>query len=328
MKTASTLSTLVLGLSSLVSAGPILSKRSASYDDTCTIGYCTLGDGTTGGSGGTVTEVSTLDDLVSAVEGDESKIVVITSSLSSDEDEGYAVKPGANTSIFGSSDVTLTNIGIRILDTENVIVRNLKIEKVLASTDAIAIQASNNVWIDHCELSSDRDHDKDYYDGLLDITHAADYVTVSNNYLHDHWKASLVGHSDSNEDEDSGHLTVTYFYNFFENLNSRGPSFRFGTGHIFNNYYSNMSDGINTRDGAQLLVENNVFVDSDKPLYSTDDGYAVASGNDFGDGENTAEEGTLTTMSEYDYDLIEATSVTSYVESNAGAVLSLTDSKC
>jgi hypothetical protein len=28
---------------------------------------------------------------------------------------------------------------------------------------------SNNVWIDHVDVSSDRDHDKDYYDGLIDV---------------------------------------------------------------------------------------------------------------------------------------------------------------
>lgn len=42
------------------------------------------------------------------------------------------------------------------------------------------------------------------------------------------------------------------------------------------------SDGINTRVGAELLVQNNVFVGVKKPLYSTDNGYANASGNDFG----------------------------------------------
>jgi pectate lyase len=90
----------------------------------------------------------------------------------------------------------------------------LKISKVLAANgDAITIQASKNVWIDHVDLSSDLDHDKDYYDGLLDVTHGSDWVTISNSYLHDHWKASLVGHSDSNGSEDTGHLTVTYANN-------------------------------------------------------------------------------------------------------------------
>ena len=139
---------------------------------------------------------------------------------------------------------------------KNVIVRNLSVSKVLAENgDAIGIQASTNVWVDHCDLSSDLAHDKDYYDGLLDITHASDYVTVSNTYLHDHWKADLIGHSDSNGAEDTGHLRVTESNNYWFNLNSRTPSFRFGTGHIINSYFLNVNDGINTRDGAQVLVE-------------------------------------------------------------------------
>ena len=47
------------------------------------------------------------------------------------------------------------------------------------------------------------------------------------------------------------------------------PSFRFGQGHIYNNYFLNSDDGINTRDGAQLLVENNVYSGVSKAIYST-----------------------------------------------------------
>ena len=83
-----------------------------------------------------------------------------------------------------------------------------------------------------------------------------------------------------------------------------------------------MSDGINTRDGAQLLVQNNVFSGSKKALYSTDSGYAVASGIDFGTSENTALAGTL---SEVPYDvpeLLEASAVKAAVVGTAGVTLS------
>lgn len=52
--------------------------------------------------------------------------------------------------------------------------------------------------------------------------------------------------------------------------------------------FLNNNDGINTRVGAELLVQNNVFEKVSKPLYSTDAGYANASGNDFGGASNTA----------------------------------------
>lgn len=43
-----------------------------------------------------------------------------------------------------------------------------------------------------------------------------------------------------------------------------------------------MDGSINTRDGAQALIESNVFADVKKPLYSMDNGYAIARDNDFG----------------------------------------------
>lgn len=74
-----------------------------------------------------------------------------------------------------------------VKEKENVIIQNLGIKKVLADNgDAIGVRTSppssspdvsvlmvieysNNVWIDHCDVSSDMDHDKDYYDGLIDV---------------------------------------------------------------------------------------------------------------------------------------------------------------
>ncbi|KAG8822643.1 hypothetical protein FRC17_009500 [Serendipita sp. 399] len=276
--------------------------------------------GTTGGQGGATTRVSTLAALKTAVSGNSAKIVVITASLSGNE----VVSVGSNTSLYGASgSVTLTGIGIRVNKVSNVIIRNLKITKVLADAgDAIGVQEASKVFIDHVDLSSDRDHDKDYYDGLADITHGCTYVTLSNSYLHDHWKTVLIGHSDSNASEDTA-MTVTVNNNYFKNVNSRGPSFRFGKGHIYNNYYQDMSDGINTRVGAVLRVENNVWTGTcSKALYSTDGGYAQASGNDFGTCEsgNTAPSGSLSIP--YSYSLLPTSSVPSSVVANAGAKLS------
>jgi pectate lyase len=93
------------------------------------------------------------------------------------------------------------------------------------------------------------------YDGLLDITHGCTGITVSNSKLHDHWKTSLVGHSDKNGDEDKK-LTVTMALNHWINLNSRTPSFRFGHGHIYNNLFENTRDGINTRNGLSTQLEH------------------------------------------------------------------------
>ncbi|KAF1815892.1 pectin lyase-like protein [Eremomyces bilateralis CBS 781.70] len=299
-----------------VDAFPTLLKR-ASVSEAASVGFATLNGGTKGGAGGPTVNVASADALQSAVEGNDPKIVVITGPISG----AVKIKIGSNKTILGKdSSAKLNGVGLSIDKQKNVIIRNIVISKVVAKTgDAISIQRTTNVWIDHCDLSSDREHDKDYYDGLLDVTHAGDFVTISNTYLHDHWKASLVGHSDSNKAEDTGHLRVTYVNNRFAKINSRAPSFRFGTGHILNNLFEDVADGINTRLGAQLLVEGNAFVGAKKPLYSTDQGFAVEKNNDFGGGANTAPKGTLTSVP-YEYKATAAGQVKAAV-SGAGATL-------
>jgi pectate lyase len=266
-----------------------------------------------------------LAQFTAAVAGDAAAVVVLTQSLSNTEGaDAVIVKIGSNKTIVGkNSSITLTNIGLSIKNVKNVIVRNLAIKKVIAPGDNIAVQKSTNIWLDHLDLSSDMTHDKDYYDGLLDLTHAADLITVSYVKLHDHFKASLIGHSDNNKAEDTGHLRVTYYNCHWANLNSRGPSVRFGTVHLWNNYYENVNDGINVRLGAQALVQNNVWVSGKKPLYAVDnDGFAVASGNDFGGASNTAPAGTLTSVPYAIPSLAPASAVKAAVVGSAGNTLS------
>ncbi|CAE6487699.1 unnamed protein product [Rhizoctonia solani] len=303
----------VLAFAAYASANPLAQKR-ATTSDAATIGYAT---GTTGGGSAPAVTVSTLAELKTAVSSSTAKVVIVSGAITGNE----VVKVGSNTSILGKSGASLTGVGLRVNGVSNVIIRNLKISKVLAGAgDHIAIQASNRVWVDSVDLSSDKDHDKDFYDGLLDITHGCFAVSVTNSYLHDHYKASLVGHSDSNESEDKA-IQVTYALNKWENLNSRTPSFRFGHGHIYNNYFVSNNDGINTRVGAELLVENNVFENVGKPLYSTDNGFANASGNDFGGASGTAATTSWKTVG-YEYSLTATGSVKASVEANAGAKLS------
>ncbi|ESK92440.1 pectate lyase a [Moniliophthora roreri MCA 2997] len=286
-----------------VAASPTRFVQRASVGDTATVGFAT---GTTGGSGGTQTTLRSLSELQAAVSGDAKKIVIVNGNISGDA----VIKVGSNTSVLGAPGATFTGIDLRVIDVTNVIIRNVKVNKVLAPGDNVGAQAESNVLIGH-----------DHYDGLLDITHGCTGVTVSNSYLHDHYKTSLVGHSDSNESESEDvNIRVAYVGNYWKNLDPRAPSFRFGTGPIYKNYFKSNNDGINTRVGAQLLVENDVCVSPKKSLYSTDEGCAVATGNDFGGGENTAPEGTFT-FPPYEYSLLDTSEVVSSVTAEAGANL-------
>lgn len=148
-------------------------------------------------------------------------------------------------------------------------VLGFKLRLMSGSTIGITLCQCSAYSLTCCsEFASDLNHDKDYYDGLLDVTHASEWVTVSNCFLHDHWKASLIGHSDNNAAEDTGHLHVTQHNNYWLNIGSRTPSLRYGTGHVYNSYFKNMNTGIDSRDGAQILVQSNVFSNVTEPIAS------------------------------------------------------------
>lgn len=304
-------------------AAKVLEKR-ATYTDAANIGYATQNGGTKGGAGGPTTVVTSLSQLVAVANATGPQIIVVQGAISG----AAKVQVGSDKTIVGKSGSSLTGIGLTILGQKNVIVRNLKIAKVLAAYgDGITIQLSTNVWVDHCDFSGDETVGKDTYDGLVDLSHAADFVTISHSYFHNHSKGTLVGHSDKNSAEDTGHLRVTYANNHFYKVASRGPLLRFGTAHILNNYYNAQDTGVNTRMGAQVLVQSTVFENSGKKMVYTEssasDGYAVVVDTIFGgESANTAPAGKLTTSSfPYSYTALGSANVKASVTKEAGQTL-------
>lgn len=158
--------------------------------------------------------------LKSAVAGTSAKIVRIESILT-----GCGVLDvGSNTSILGKGASSgLKDGGFRVKKSTNVIFQNLKLGPAPKKGDILAIDKSTKIWVDHCDFASvGLVGGKDDYDGkflpcirsllsltltgMLDITHASDFITVSWSKFHDHHKGSLIGHSDSNAAEDTGKL--------------------------------------------------------------------------------------------------------------------------
>ncbi|QRV96756.1 pectate lyase [Ceratobasidium sp. AG-Ba] len=292
-------------------------KRAAPVDGIS--GYATLNGGTTGGAGGATTTVTTLAALRSAVAGTSAKIVKISGIITGD---GEVIDVGSKTTILGvGTSSGVTGGGFRIKNGKNVIIRNLRLSKSPAPTDLIGLQNATNVWIDHNTFTSDLDHGKDYYDGQCDITHGSDFVTVSWNVFTEHYKVSLVGHSDNNAAEDTGHLRVTYHHNYFLNVNSRLPSLRFGTGHVYNNYMKMCSTLESILVTELRFLSSNVMDSVLLPIETKlNGGYAVQRNNLF---INTTMDtdlvtGTLTTVP-YTYALDAASTVATSVEKSAGA---------
>ena len=246
------------------------------------VGFATLNGGTTGGAGGATVTVNTGTELQNAINGKDPNApltIYVDGVITPANSPGLTkidIKDTNNVSILGAAPYgEFDGIGIKIVRANNVIIRNLKIHHVdIGDKDGISIEGpASNVWIDHNEIFNSLNVDKDYYDGLIDAKGTSQYITISYNYLHDSWKTSLVGSSDS----DNFDRKVTYHHNRWENISSRGPLYRFGQGHLFNNYYNNILDtGINSRMGAKLRIEHNVFENSKDPivsLYSDQPGY-------------------------------------------------------
>jgi len=253
-------------------------------------GYAGMTTGTTGGAGGTSVTVSTGTALMAAIRGNTGNAPltiyvdgVITPANTPSSYDKIEIKDRNNISIIGvGTRGEFDGIGLYVRRASNIIIQNLNIHHVLAGPkDCIGIEGpANHIWVDHCELHNDyQGVNKDYYDGLLDAKDDTEYLTFSWNYLHDAWKASLSGYTES----DVFNRKITYHHNRFENIESRLPLLRGGQSHVFNNYYKDIfSTGINSRVNACVKIENNYFENVKNPYvsaYSSVVGYGDILGN-------------------------------------------------
>jgi len=160
----------------------------------------------------------------------------------------------------------------------NVIVRNLTVvgnncsdspTDCSGGADAVHVESgSRHLWFDHMDIS-------DGSDGNLDITHGADFITVSWTKFHystrrtdpvagasGHRFCNLIGHDDANAAEDTGHLNVTFHHVWWaDNVDQRMPRVRFGQVHVFNSLYTAAGNSVCIEVGvnANIRSENNVF---------------------------------------------------------------------
>lgn len=305
--------------------------------DAAVSGWASVADlgleGTTGGLGGDIVEVTTLADFAREVKLTEPRIVVVHGVIG----DGSRVSIASNKTVLGAIGAEFHG-GLRVDGTNNVIVRNLKIvgnncsdspDDCSGGADAFNIgDSAHHVWVDHCDIS-------DGSDGNLDVNDGADYVTISHTKFSysgqrpgSHQFSNLVGSGDD-VPTDAGHLRVSYHHNWWaDNVHERMPRVRYGAVHIFNNLYTATGNNYCIGLGyyANVLTENNTFVGVADPIqsakYSNEQSVLVSRGDLFL-GTNGAREGKPGTPFEppYPYVLDRADSIDQSVRKNAGPCL-------
>lgn len=297
-----------------------------------------------GGAGGKAVTISTLADLQSMVTdgtlaGDAPYIITFSGTIGSGSNVSLKYSVGSNKTIYGSTATQghLKNIELS-LEGSNIIVRNMVFSEVIAAdeykgagNDALGLGSAEHVWIDHCEFYSHltpKQYDgspytgteeaKDYYDGLLDIKNGSRFVTVSNCYFHDHWKACLCGSSDVTENNDTI-MRLTFYGNYFYNVGSRMPLFRYGKLHMYNNYFKQGPDAtgasaVNMRLGSEGYFDYNYFEGLNRAIgnYFNDEGYPLGfwnvNGNKYdGCSDCTPSSSTTSWKPAYTYSNLETT---------------------
>ncbi|KAJ9458857.1 Pectate trisaccharide-lyase [Diplonema papillatum] len=273
-------------------------------------GYASENGGTTGGTGGATVTVSTGTQLLSAICGRATSatplIIIVDGTITlGNTDIDEAKKAGTSCKLNGYqislvkvSNITLMGmngnalfdeIGIGIQEATNIVLQGLHVRNVKKEPGYPESNGGNavgmargvrNLWMDHCTLEA-FGGETNGYDGLMDMTDGVQYVTVSYCACLNSGRGGLVGKSNS----DNTNGFITFHHNYYWFVAERTPALRFGTAHLYNNFWVGIThSGINPRRGGKAKVENNYFLDSYNPVgtfWDSQIGYWDVAGNVF-----------------------------------------------
>ena len=303
--------------------------------------------GTTGGAGGPEVVATTYEQLVEYANGPGPLVIYIQGTITQPGNEPIRVQDhrdndndSGHKSFIGLGDDARIEGELRIRKgAKNIIIQNITFDGLNSIDDGVSIDGQStsgsgpvhHIWIDHCNFTR-------HEDGPVDISHGADFISISWCHFYETNRVSLVGHTNDNAEEDAGHLTVTYHHNWFDHTIQRHPRVRHSRlVHAFNNFYDldgSAEYGTVSTEMGHVLLENNYFSGVGVPFKSTSGhdssgpGFLVARGNVFVDcGPTREENGTVPEASTfYDYTLDAADDVPELVRAGAGAGTALDQS--
>jgi pectate lyase len=234
--------------------------------------------GTTGGAGGQTVTVTTQAQLNQAVTASAAQVIRVAGTITISP-RGTELRVASNKTIVGvGTSGEIVGGGFFLDGVSNVIIRNLTIRDTLMPDDdpgddaydfdAIQIDGSSRIWIDHNRLTR-------MNDGLLDSREDTTNITISWNQFLDNNKTFGIGWTSNVT------ARMTIHHNWFRGTNSRNPSAdNLANVHLYNNFLQNVTGYGNLSRGAtKAVIENSYYDNVRDPYYVQDTGELVQRGN-------------------------------------------------
>lgn len=281
-----------------------------------------LAGGTTGGAGGTVVTVTNYSDLSYYAGLTAPYIIQVKGQIIAPSNGNMTVK-GNKTIIGIGNDAAIIAHGMSMNTVSNIIIKNLTIKDNYMmgdwpgkanDWDGIALRNTHHVWIDHCHLSR-------VGDGLLDMSYATGYVTVSYTIFSHQNKTT---YADGLKTSPFTTGLYTYEHCWFYNTTQRNITSTNANLHAFNCFHWGIqSYCMSARDDdtygipTHMLLENMYFKQSDDP-YLEEGGYIQANGNILDGCTGSTSAGGTSYTPPYSYTLDSTSNVPDIVMAEAG----------
>ena len=239
--------------------------------------------GARGGLGGTVHVVRTAEELTMALAAEAPRIILVKGTITLPF--GSMTDIPSRTSVLGvGTGAEIVGGGFHLDQVADVVIRNLTFRDSYVAgdwdgknddndNDGIRVDASDHVWIDHCEFAR-------LGDGQIDIRKDSTHVTVSWCHLRDHNKTLGVGWTDNVL------TTLTIHHVRFSNTHQRNGSIdNVALCHVYNCWLGGSSScGMASRGASQVLIEHSVFDAVRNPIGASDPLSRVAQNGNLRDG--------------------------------------------
>ncbi len=222
---------------------------------------------TTGGNGGEVVTVNTVEELQKSLADDKARTIRLGADLSAGSK--VTVKFGANKTLLGTEEGNgLHNIYLaNDKGASNDIFQNLNFShdsRYRENNDMqMYINSGERYWLDHNTFSGTKDQNPTGLDKLLYVGGTADNVSLTNSKFQNNEYGVILGQPDDSAQAKAaykGYPHMTIANNLFNNLDVRAPGLmRHGNFDVYNNLVDDFHLGFTATGDATILSQANYF---------------------------------------------------------------------